>query len=190
MENFSAKKPFMKAEYFPVAWHICSSRAGKVKCPMNLTQKETPSNSQRIIRKNDLLWAAKLVICEERQELKHSGDLSAAAPARRRGKGPFPWVSDWMSGSQVSGSLQEAQAGQGVAVYPAGLRREHKQLRQGSRGSGMGREGTVQPWGQPGRESGTEHTKATQRSSVDKNIVFLQAVKPFMFRCLLCPGGD
>lgn len=81
--KFLSKETLYENRVFP-----CSSRAGKVKCPMNFTQKETPSNSQGIIKKNDLARAAKLVTREERRELRHGGDLSAAAAARSRGKGP------------------------------------------------------------------------------------------------------
>lgn len=65
-----------------IAWHICSSWDGKVICPMNLTHKKTPINSHRTAKKNNLLQAAKLIICEERQELQHVSDWS-------RGRGPF-----------------------------------------------------------------------------------------------------
>lgn len=54
---------------------------------MNVTEKETPSNSQKIIKKNDLLQAAKLVTREDRQELKRGGDFISST--RRQGKGSF-----------------------------------------------------------------------------------------------------
>lgn len=101
---------------------------------MNLTQRETPSNSQRTIKRNDLLRAAEPVRCEEKQELKHVGDLSAAAPAGREGKplalGPRLDVCLPRAG-EVCRKLSQAQQGSG--------RTETAQPRKGAEG-GEGRD--------------------------------------------------
>lgn len=128
-KKFSAKKPFVKRGNFPVAWHIGSSCVGKVTRPVNLTHKETPINSHWIIKQNNLLWAAKLIICEERQELEHIRDLSPAAPAGRRGKSPFPWVSARLA-LRGRASLQEAAARPGCCCWPSAAPEGTQRARQ------------------------------------------------------------
>lgn len=138
---------------------------------MNLTHKKTPINSHRTAKKNNLLQAAKLIICEERQELQHVSDLS-------RGRGPFLRPQPGWPALQVSGGLQETAARSGAAAHQHSLGGTRSKPREG-RAAGGGRQ----------KIKHTAH-KATQRSSAYKNIAFLQAEKPFMFKFSFCPGHD
>lgn len=156
-EKILAKKHFMK-----IAWHICSSWGGKVICPMNLTHKKTPINSHRTLKKNNLLQAAKLIICEERQELQHVSDLS-------RGRGPFLRPQDGWPALQVSGGLQETAARPGAAAHPAWLG------------------GNTAKWGKPGQQGeGASRKSSTLRTKQLKGQVRIRTLFSFRKRSPSC----
>lgn len=146
---------------------------------------KTLFKSYRIVNeKNNLLQAPKLFACEERQ-MHQNGDLSAAAAASRRGKGP-------QTGClvlQVSGSLQEAAVRPGCYCLPnmaqGGTQTEELRKQDSRRAEGKG------AWSPAlDREPGIEvqqvvHTQKNQRSSAYKMLVYLKSLKPLVFKAIL-----
>lgn len=161
---------------------------------MNLTHKKTPSipigQLKRIIycRLQSSLYVKKDKSCAQ-------GTYQLQHQLGGEGKAPSLGSQTGCLALQVSGSLQETAARPGCYCLPS-LAEEGTQTakprKQRQRGSGG--EGGLLLSGHRDR-TGSEksrvlHTKATQRSSAYKNIVFLRAEKPFMLKLSFCLGGD
>lgn len=98
----------------------------------------------------------------------------------------------WL-GLQVSGSLQEAAARPGRFCLPSLAQEGTRSCAEEAEAAGQ-REGkgpVVPPQRQSPAERASEpRTKATHRSSAYRNIVYLQAGKPFVFKSSFWLGGD